>query len=302
MRFATISSNIVSSQEHIIWLPYCHTLKYHPQPHKLLQANGAVFVLTQSTPPPPPPPLVSVIMPAFNTEAWIGEAIDSLLQQTFEDFECIIVDDGSTDNTAQVVRRFSDPRIAMSIAKGKYLARMDSDDICVPQRFQLQIEFMENNPNIGISGGYHSIFGHRVPKRKHVTRYFPLSPADIQDWMLLGKDVFSHPTVIIRKSIFLAGYRYEGGNGGEDGRLWHRAFFGKSGWPTFRMCWFIIGNTPAIPVLKGTLITRQPLNGILNHKSHSGGHCSGKAVSRGVRNTIAPSVLFRQTMGLFWQT
>ena len=206
----------------------------------LPQANGPVFILTQSV--PPSPPLVSVIMPAFNTEAWIAEAIDSVLQQTFEDFEFIIVDDGSTDNTAHVVRSYTDPRIvfvengqnigiseslnhAMSIAKGKYLARMDADDICVSERLQLQTEFMENNPDIGISGGYHSVFGQGV--RKPGTRYFPLSPADVLDWMLRDKSLFSHPTVIIRKSIFLAGYRYEGGNGGEDDRLWNKAFFGK---------------------------------------------------------------------------
>lgn len=144
-------------------------------------------------------------MPAFNTETWVGEAINSVLKQTFEDFEPIIVNDGSTDNTAQVVRGYADSRIvliendrnigvskscnhAMSIAKGEYLARMDADDICVPERLQLQVRFMENNPDIGISGGYHSIFGKGV--RKPGTIYLPLSHADYRTGCCVAESHF----------------------------------------------------------------------------------------------------------------
>ena len=96
-------------------------------------------------------PAVSVILPAYNCEKFIGKAIQSVLQQTFTDFELIIVNDGSTDNTESIIYSFDDQRIvylknqhnqgliytlnkAITEANGKYIARMDADDICLPER------------------------------------------------------------------------------------------------------------------------------------------------------------------------
>lgn len=110
----------------------------------------------------PATPLVTVSMPAFNSERYIAEAIESILAQTYKNFELIIVDDGSTDLTREIVERYSDPRIIKifsdqnrglittrnliaSIAKGKYLALLDADDRAFPERLQLQVDFLESN-------------------------------------------------------------------------------------------------------------------------------------------------------------
>ena len=121
-------------------------------------------------------PAVSVLMPVYNVEKYIGEAIESILNQTFNDFEFIIIDDASTDNTVSVIEKFSDNRIklirnetniklaaslnkGLRIAQGKYIARMDGDDISLPHRFQKLYEFLENNPSVDICGSAMRVFG-----------------------------------------------------------------------------------------------------------------------------------------------
>ena len=108
-------------------------------------------------------PIVSVIMPAYNGAAWIGETIESVLAQTFTDFEIVIVDDCSTDTTWQVLQRFTDPRIrlfraernggpvqarniAFSHARGRYIVGLDQDDLCMPDRFARQVEYLDARP------------------------------------------------------------------------------------------------------------------------------------------------------------
>jgi glycosyltransferase involved in cell wall biosynthesis len=111
---------------------------------------------------------ISVLMPAFNADKYIGDAIGSVLAQTFTNFELIIVNDGSEDDTQKVVESFTDKRIVLisqihggvskalnnglSIAKGKYIARFDADDICFPERLQKQSAFPEANPSYVITG------------------------------------------------------------------------------------------------------------------------------------------------------
>ncbi len=112
-------------------------------------------------------PTVSVVLPVFNCEKYIGAAIDSIVTQTFHDFELVIVNDGSTDNTESIVQEFSDPRIVyrkneknlgliytlnkgIEAARGKYIARMDSDDVSLPDRLHQQSEFLEQHPDVGI--------------------------------------------------------------------------------------------------------------------------------------------------------
>lgn len=115
-------------------------------------------------------PKISLIMSVYNGEDYLTEAIDSVLNQTFKDFELIIVNDCSTDSTAEILSGYakSDQRVkvitnevnlrlpsslnkAMTEATGKYIARMDADDICMPQRLEKQYDFMENNPDIDLS-------------------------------------------------------------------------------------------------------------------------------------------------------
>ena len=111
---------------------------------------------------------VSVIMPAYNCEAYIKEAIESILNQTFKNFELIVIDDGSTDNTGQIIKSIKDNRIVyignrhrgivealntgLNVARGKYMARMDADDISYADRLQKQYDFMEENPDITVCG------------------------------------------------------------------------------------------------------------------------------------------------------
>ena len=107
-------------------------------------------------------PLVSVVMPTYNAEQYLNETMDSLLSQTFKNFELLIIDDASKDNTRKIIRSYKDARIKLingpqkglaaalnygiKIANGKYIARMDADDIALPERFAKEVEFLEKNP------------------------------------------------------------------------------------------------------------------------------------------------------------
>lgn len=114
-------------------------------------------------------PLVTVFMAVYNGQKYISEAINSILNQTFRDFELLIIDDGSTDNTIDNIKLFTDDRIRLiqnhknlglfvtrnygiDQAKGKYFAILDSDDIAFPNRLQIQVNFMERNPQYALCG------------------------------------------------------------------------------------------------------------------------------------------------------
>jgi glycosyltransferase involved in cell wall biosynthesis len=120
--------------------------------------------------------LVSVGMPIHNCEQTIAVAVRSLLNQTFENWELLLIDDGSTDQTVALARSFSDPRIhvladkshrglvfrlnqAIDLSRGRYFARMDGDDVSYPERLRLQVEYLEKHPEIDLLGGGILIFG-----------------------------------------------------------------------------------------------------------------------------------------------
>ncbi len=110
-------------------------------------------------------PCISVLMPVYNAEKYLHQAVESILNQTFRDFECIVIDDGSTDGSKSILQKFQkqDQRIrlisrrntgltvalneGLSYAKGPYIARMDADDVALPERFAKQLAFLEDNPN-----------------------------------------------------------------------------------------------------------------------------------------------------------
>ena len=118
----------------------------------------------------PDAPTVSVVMTVYNTERYVGEAVGSVLGQTFGDFEFVIVDDGSTDRSTTILKDFAarDPRIRLvsrpntgivaaanegiGLARGRYLARMDSDDVCLPRRFETQVNYLEQHPECVLVG------------------------------------------------------------------------------------------------------------------------------------------------------
>lgn len=116
-------------------------------------------------------PIVSVILPTYNSAIYLGEAIESVLNQTFQDYEIIVVNDGSTDNTVEIASNFrphciwidqenQGPSAArnkgLTRATGKFISFLDADDVFLPEKLELQVDFLENNPNIGLiySDGY----------------------------------------------------------------------------------------------------------------------------------------------------
>jgi len=156
-------------------------------------------------------PLVTVLMPVYNGEKYLKRAIESILKQTFRDFEFLIIDDGSADKSAEIIKSFKDARIrlernetnlgliktlnkGLGLAKGKYIARMDCDDISLPKRLSIQISFMEKHPKIGVCGSWVKIMG---LKQEFVNRY-PQKHEEARAYLLFNTP-FAHPSVIIRK-------------------------------------------------------------------------------------------------------
>lgn len=122
------------------------------------------------------PPVVSILMPVYKTAPYLREAMDSILSQTFTDFELIILNDCSPDHAEEVVDTYTDPRIVryrgeknvglsnilnvgIGMARGKYIARMDSDDISFPDRLKIQVSFLENHPEIDLVSAGMQLFG-----------------------------------------------------------------------------------------------------------------------------------------------
>lgn len=162
-------------------------------------------------------PLVSVLMPAYNAEKYIGEAIESILNQTFKDFEFIIIDDASTDGTWEVIQRYAkkDRRIislqndsnkkicktlnrGIKMAKGKYIVRMDADDWSFPDRIQKQVDFMEKNTRHTISGGSMLITDENL--HPYALRTYPSSDSLLRR-KIMRYSPFSHPAVIYRTDL-----------------------------------------------------------------------------------------------------
>lgn len=182
-------------------------------------------------------PQVSVVMPVFNVGAFVKEAIESILNQSYTNFEFIIIDDASTDNTHEVIKSFEDVRLqvytnevnkglaanlnrAIMIAKGKYILRMDGDDISHPDRIKIQVKFMESNPDVGIVGSWIKLFG-----VANTVNEYPTEDISCKFQLLFGVP-FAHPSVAFRKSDlfkFNLFYNEELTQYGEDYDLWVRA-------------------------------------------------------------------------------
>lgn len=182
-------------------------------------------------------PIVSVVMPVYNGSQYLREAIDSVLNQTFKDFELIIVNDGSIDSSEEIILSYNDPRICyiknemnsgicitlnkgIDYACGKYIARMDCDDISLPERFEKQVDYLEHHLNIGALGTDIITFGEGFNDR-----YFDfVHDANECKAGLLFATCFAHPTVMMRTSIINEHkLRYDDMYRGlEDFELWYR--------------------------------------------------------------------------------
>jgi glycosyltransferase involved in cell wall biosynthesis len=158
-------------------------------------------------------PLISVIMPVYNAGLYLRTAIESILNQTFSDFEFFIIDDASTDNSVEIIQTYSDKRIklivkpvnsghtkslnyALQITKGKYIARMDADDFSYPHRFERQILFLESNPNIILCGTWFKM----IPMNEVIKH--PQDNDDIK-LLMLDHNAVAHPSVMLRREFLV---------------------------------------------------------------------------------------------------
>lgn len=154
-------------------------------------------------------PKIAVLMPVYNCELYIKEAVESILSQTYSDFEFLIIDDASTDETVSIIKSYTDTRIqliekpsntgltnslnlGLQLAKGKYIARMDGDDISFPERFEKQIAYLEANPEVVLCGTSYKIMGEE--KRTLIPESH-----DVIKLGLLKSNCIAHPSVMIRR-------------------------------------------------------------------------------------------------------
>lgn len=160
-------------------------------------------------------PLISVVLAVYNGEKYLVKAIESILNQTYLNFEFIIINDGSTDRSLEIIKSYDDKRIVLisrenrglieslnegiEKAKGRYIARMDADDISFPKRFEEQIDFMEKNLDIGICGTAVIGFGEDI---KESQWKLSLNNKTIKTELLFSS-CFAHPTVMIRKELIV---------------------------------------------------------------------------------------------------
>lgn len=161
---------------------------------------------------------ISVLMSAYNSEKYIAEAIESILNQTFKDFEFIIINDGSTDKTPKIIEKYakSDKRIkfidneknagivaalnqGLNFCRGEYIARMDSDDISLPTRFAKQVKYMDQHPECGACSTWAEKFGPNITKDRILT-YMPT--VKLLDFLIYGDKVLN-PGSMVRRSVLV---------------------------------------------------------------------------------------------------
>jgi len=180
-------------------------------------------------------PKVSVIIGAYNEEQYIGHAIASILGQAYQDFELIVVDDGSSDRTLQVVRSFVDPRIevlelqhcglaaalnaALKKARGDYIARLDADDVALVDRLELQATFLDTHPDYGIVGGQCVVVSEDGKSPTFVKT--PCGATAVQR-RLCRENPFVHSCVMVRRALLLEIGLYSCDVRWEDYDLWWR--------------------------------------------------------------------------------
>lgn len=185
-------------------------------------------------------PKISVLMPVYNAEKFLNEAIDSILEQTFKDYELLIINDASTDRSKEIILSYKDPRIryfenkknlgrprtsnkGLRLAKADYVARMDADDVSLPDRLKTQLEIVEKDNNVGLvaswivlidennnnKGGWHTDRKNNSPEEIFYTLFF--------------ENCLANSSVLFKKDIVLkiGGYN-ESFERAQDYELWSR--------------------------------------------------------------------------------
>ena len=183
-------------------------------------------------------PKATIIMPVYNTEKFVSEAIESVLNQTFVNFEFFIINDCSTDKSLEIIMSFNDERIklinnknnkgvcksfneALLQSRGELIFRMDSDDICLPKKLEKQIKFMDNNPDVVALGTNANIID--MEGNFICSSNLPIENHDIKK-LLNEKPVFINPTTVVRKKEFVevGGYYEPIIQAFEDFILWNK--------------------------------------------------------------------------------
>lgn len=182
-------------------------------------------------------PAVTVLLPAYNAATWLQAALDSIFSQSFRDFELLVLDDGSVDDTAEILGRYRDPRMrverqeanrglvatlnrGIDLARGVYIARMDADDVAHRRRLELQVSFLERHHDVGICGTwFRTTHGSRRVSVRPPARHDDISAH------LFFRSPFGHPTVVMRRAFLeKSGLRYDAAaRHAEDFDLWVRA-------------------------------------------------------------------------------
>lgn len=176
---------------------------------------------------------VSVILPTYNAEKFLEETIDSILAQTCKDFEILVIDDNSKDNTRKIVKSYKDKRIKLingpqkglaaalnygiKKAQGEYIARVDADDTALPTRFEKQIKFLDENPNISVLGTWQEHFEDNKVLGNHESS---CTHEEIKVALIFNCDM-CHSTLMFRKADFIKNnIQYPEGSPQEDYELW----------------------------------------------------------------------------------
>ncbi len=185
-------------------------------------------------------PQITVLMAVYNGERFLRESVESILNQTFRDFEFLIINDGSTDGTCNILHSYDDPRIrvvdneqnigltrslnrGLALARGEYIARQDADDRCHQIRLERQVAFMEANPEVVLLGTQVCFVNELGTPARWVYSHRPVSNLGIQ-WRLMIDSAFIHSSVMFRRKVILNelhGYN-EAFPSRQDAELWSR--------------------------------------------------------------------------------
>jgi glycosyltransferase involved in cell wall biosynthesis len=183
-------------------------------------------------------PRVSFLLPVHNHVGTVGATVESVLGQTMGDMELIVIDDASMDGSAEVLRRFKDSRmrvhrnevnleltrslnVGLAMARGEFVARIDADDLCLPQRAEIQLAFLDAQPHIAVTGSYIETMSENAEPLRVVE--YPHSPNDVAAAFLFRNPI-AHPAVMFRRELLARhGLRYdETFRRGQDFDLWVR--------------------------------------------------------------------------------
>jgi hypothetical protein len=184
-------------------------------------------------------PKVSVLMPAYNAERYVRPAVESVLAQSFRDYELLAIDDASTDSTLEILRSYEDSRLRMlrnprnlgvlgslqaglAAARGSLVARFDADDLCDPRRLEQQVEYMDSHPEVTLLGTACELID---SEGKHIGRFCPPTLPAAVEWELLFHNTVVHSSVMFRREpvMALGGYREQVPHvEAEDYELWSR--------------------------------------------------------------------------------